>query len=144
MFVQESERLIQNMVDFQCPPNFHITQKSCHFGNQTSILSYQPELDQNQILDILTSYPFPEIELEDKCESELQFSDSSLILESISTPVVLPKLSNILEPVLIPIISELESSFHPFTFLPWTKIKIQFSSIHLNLPKISRTILTFW
>ena len=113
-FVQESERLNQNMVDFKCPPNFHMTQESCHFRNQVSISSYRPKLDQNQSLDILTSYSFSEIELEDECEPELHFSDSSPILESISTPVVLPKLNNILEPVLISIL-ELEliiSSIH--------------------------------
>ena len=46
-FVQESERLIQNMVDFQCPLNLHMTQESYHFGTQASISSYQPELKQN-------------------------------------------------------------------------------------------------
>ena len=75
--------------------------ESCHFENQASILSYQPELDENQILDILACYLFFEIELEDECEPEFQFSNSSPILESISTHVVLPELSNILEPVLI-------------------------------------------
>ena len=44
-----------------------MTKESCHFGNQASISSYQLELDQNQTLDILASYPFPEIELEDEC-----------------------------------------------------------------------------
>ena len=72
----------------------------------------QPELDQHQILDSLTSYPIPKIELEVECEPDLQFSDLSLILESISTPVVLPKLSNILELILIPI-PELESTISP-------------------------------
>jgi len=71
-FVQEFERLIQIMVDFQRPPNFHMTQESSHFGNQISISSYQPELDQNQILDILTSYPFSKIKLED--DVNLSFS----------------------------------------------------------------------
>ena len=47
-------------------------QELCHFRNQDSVSSYQPELDQNQILDILTSYSFLEIELEDECE--LRFS----------------------------------------------------------------------
>ena len=61
----------------------------------------------------MTSYPFPEIEVEDKCEPEFQFSNSSPILESILTPVVLPELSNVLESVLIPIISELESIISP-------------------------------
>jgi len=86
-----------------------MTQESGHFGNQASISSCQPKLDQNQILDILASYSFPEIELEDEYEPELHFDDSSPIFESISTPVVLPKLSNIFEPVLNPIIFELES-----------------------------------
>ena len=58
------------MAGFQCPPNFHMTQESCHFGNQVSISSYQPELEQNQIFDILASYLFHEIELEDECELE--------------------------------------------------------------------------
>ena len=52
------------------------------FGNPASISSYQPELDQHQILDSLTSYPISEIEIEYECEPELQFNDSSPILES--------------------------------------------------------------
>ena len=104
-FVQETELIMQNMIGFLSPSNVHITQESCHFENLASISSYQPELDQNQIFDILISYPFPETELEDEFEPELQFSDP---IESISTPVVLPKLSNILELVLIPIISKLD------------------------------------
>ena len=93
------------MIEFPCPLDVHMTQESFHFRNPASISSYQPELDQYQPLDSLASYPFPEIELEDECEPELQFSDSSPILESITTPVVLSKLSNILEPVLILIIT---------------------------------------
>ena len=81
-----------------------MTHKSCHFRNPASISLYQPKLDQNQPLNSLASYPFSEIELEDECEPEVQVSDSSPILESISTLVVLPKLSNVLEPPLIPII----------------------------------------
>ena len=73
-FMQEFERLIQNMVDFQCLPNFDMTKESCRFENQASISSYRPEFDQNQSLDILTSYPFSEIELEDEYEPELQFN----------------------------------------------------------------------
>ena len=87
MFVQEPKRLVQNIVDFQCPPNFDMTKESCHFGNQALISSFEPELDQNQILDILISYPFSKIELKDQCKHELQFSDSSPILESMSTHV---------------------------------------------------------
>ena len=61
----------------------------------------------------MTSYPFPEIELEDECGPELQFSDSCPILESISAPVMLPKLSNVFEPALNPIIPEHESIISP-------------------------------
>ena len=61
----------------------------------------------------MVSYPFPEIELDDECEPELQYSASSPILESILTLIVLPELSNVHEPVLIPIISELESIISP-------------------------------
>ena len=57
---------MQNMIEFPCPSNVHMTQESCHFGNPASILSYQPELDQHQILDSLTSYSIPKIELEVK------------------------------------------------------------------------------
>ena len=45
-----------------------MTQEPCYFINQASISLCQPKLDQNQILDILTSYSFFEIELEDECE----------------------------------------------------------------------------
>ena len=112
------------------------------FWKPASISSYQPELDQNPITT-LASYPFPEIELEDECEPELQVSDSSPFIESLSTPVVLPKISDVLEPVLIPIFPELDSTISPFTYLLWTKIKIPFHYIHLNLPKILKTTLTF-
>ena len=61
----------------------------------------------------MISSPIPEIEFEDECETELQYSDSSPILKSISTPVIFPKLSNYLKPVLIPIIPELESIISP-------------------------------
>jgi len=104
---------MQNTIDFPCPPNVHTTHELCHFGNPASISSYQPKLDQHQSLDSLASYPFLEIELEDECEPELQFNDLSPILESISTPVVLPELSNVLEPVLIPIVPEPESIILP-------------------------------
>ena len=70
-FIQETEQIIQNMNKFPCPSDVHMTQESCHFGNPASISSYQPELDQYSIPDTLTSYPFPEIKLEDECEPEL-------------------------------------------------------------------------
>ena len=81
-------------------------------------------------IDKLASSHFYEIELNKECDFDPQICDPVQIPESILTPVVLPKLSNILEPVLIPIISELEPIISPIHFLPWTKIKIQFHYIH--------------
>jgi len=103
----------QSLTDTYIPNSTDCTKESCHFENPASISLYQPKLDQHHILDNLTSYPIPEIELEDEYEPELQFSDSIPVLESISTPVVLPKLSDVLEPVLIPIIPEPESIISP-------------------------------
>ena len=97
-----------------------MTQESCHFENSASISSYQPELDQNPITT-LASYPFSEIELEDECEPELQVSDSSPFIKSLSIPVVLPKLSDVLEPVLITIIPELDSIISPIHILSMDK-----------------------
>jgi len=70
-FVQETERIMQNTIDFPCPSN---VQESCHLGNPASISSYQPELDQHPITYCSVSYTFPEIKLEDECEPELQFN----------------------------------------------------------------------
>ena len=67
-FVQETEHIMQNTIDFPCPPNVHTTHESCHFENPASISSYHPELHQHQPRDSLASYQFPEIELEDECE----------------------------------------------------------------------------
>ena len=44
-FVQEIERIIQNMNKFPYPSDVPMTQESCRFGNPVSISSYQPELD---------------------------------------------------------------------------------------------------
>ena len=44
-FMQETERIMQNMIEFSYPSDVHMTQESCHFENPASILSYQPELD---------------------------------------------------------------------------------------------------
>ena len=51
-----------------------LTQDSCYFGNQNSILAHLFELDQTQTfenpIDSLTSYPFSKIELENECDHE--------------------------------------------------------------------------
>ena len=89
-------------------------------------------------------YPIPEIEFEDECEPELQFSDSSPILKSISTPVVLPKLSNVLEPVLIPIIPKHKLIISPI-HIPSVDENQDSISLHpFELSKILGTTLTFW
>ena len=69
-FVEETERIIQNMNKFPCPLDVHMTQESSHFENPASISSYQPELDQPQPLDSLASYQILEIELADECEPQ--------------------------------------------------------------------------
>jgi len=72
--INESEQSLscQPLTDPYIPNSTDWTQESCHFGNLASILSYQLELDQHHILDILASYPFPEIELELESDPDLQ------------------------------------------------------------------------
>ena len=96
-FVQESERQIQNMFDFHCLLNFHMTQESCHFENHASISLCRSKLDQNQILDILASYPFSEIELERECDSNSQVGNSISLFDSIMTLVSLQEFFHISE-----------------------------------------------
>ena len=83
------------------------------FEKQDSILAHPFELTQtlnfeNEV-DILASYPFPEIELE--YDPEPQLSDSILLPDSIMTPVSSPDFNlfpeSILDPV--PIHHEIES-----------------------------------
>ena len=52
----------QPLIDPYIPNSIDWNHESCHFGNSDSISSYQPELYQNQTLDILVSYSFSEIE----------------------------------------------------------------------------------
>ena len=88
------------MTDPYVPNSADWTQESCHFGNRTSISSYQPELDQHHIPDILTSYPFPEIELDLECDPEPHVKNSILLFDSIMTPVSLPDFFSIPESTL--------------------------------------------
>ena len=59
--VNEESLSCQPLTNPYIPNSTDWTRESCHFGNLASISSYQPELDQYQILDSLTSYPIPEI-----------------------------------------------------------------------------------
>ena len=69
-------------------------QESCCFGNQDSILAHPFEFNQTQNfenhIDILASYPFSEIELENEYDPEPQLGNSILLPDSIMTPVSSP------------------------------------------------------
>ena len=79
----------QPLTNSAMPNSIDMTQDSCHFGNQDSISAHPPELVQtSNPIDILASYPFPEIELEHEYDHELQISDSILLPGSIMTPVL--------------------------------------------------------
>ena len=83
------------------PNSINWTQESCYFGNQGSISAHPFELDQTTSfeshIDILTSYPFPEIEIKPDCDPELYVSNSISLFNSIMTPVSLPDFFSIPE-----------------------------------------------
>ena len=54
-------------------------------------------------IDILASYPFPEIELENEYDPESQLGDSILLPDSIMTPVSLSNFNPFSESVLNPV-----------------------------------------
>ena len=70
-----------------------MTQESCYFRNQDLISPYPFELDQTpsfeSFIDILVSYPFPEIELEYESNPEPQVGNSISLFDSIMTLVSL-------------------------------------------------------
>ena len=74
--VREESLSCQPLTNLYIPNSTDWTHKSCHFKNPASFSSYQPELDQHQPLDILASYPFPEIELEHESDTEPHVGDS--------------------------------------------------------------------
>ena len=89
-----------------------LTQDSCHFEHQDSISAHPPELvHTSNPIDILASYPFPEIELEHEYDHEPQISDSILLPDSIMTPVSSPDFNPFPESVLdpVPVHCEIES-----------------------------------
>ena len=65
-----------------------------YFRNQDSITVHPFELDQTPSfeshIDILASYPFPEIEIEYESDPEPQVGNSISFFDSIMTPVSLP------------------------------------------------------
>ena len=71
--INESEESLscQPLTDPYIPNSTDWTHESCHFGNPDSISDHTFELDHTPSyenrLDILASYPFPEIETEPDC-----------------------------------------------------------------------------
>jgi len=84
-----------------------LTQDSCYFRNQDSISVHPFEVDQHQIfenhIDVLVSYPFSEIELENECDLEPQLGNSFLLLDSITTLVSSPDCKPFPESILDPV-----------------------------------------
>ena len=84
----------QLLTNSDIPNSIDLTQDSCHFGNQDSISAHPSELDQisnvENPIDILASYPFPEIELEYEYDPESQLGNSISLPDSIMTEVFLP------------------------------------------------------
>ena len=80
--INESEESLscQPLTNPCIPNSTDWTQESCYFRNQDSISEHTFEIDQTPSyesrLDILTSYPFPEIEIEPKCDPEPHVSNS--------------------------------------------------------------------
>ena len=66
-WINESEESLssQPLTNPYIPNSIDLTQDSCHFENQDSISAHPSELDQTSnvenFIDILASYPFPEI-----------------------------------------------------------------------------------
>jgi len=70
----------QPLTNSTMPHSIDMTQDSYHFGNQDSISACSPELVQtSDPIDILASFPFPEIELEHEYDPELPLDDSILL-----------------------------------------------------------------
>ena len=97
------------------PNSIDLTQDSCHFENQDSISAHPSELVQTSNVkdpvDILASYPFPEIELEHEYDPEPQLGNLNSLPDSIMTEVFLPEFRPFPESVLdpVPVHCEIES-----------------------------------
>ena len=82
----------------------------------------------------MASSHFSKIELNEKCDLDSQICDPVQIPESILTPILLPKLSNILESVLIPtpVILEHESLILRHILLLENECGLKFQLLDLN------------
>ena len=94
--INESEESLfcQPLIDPYISNSTDWTHESCHFGNLDSISEHTFELDHTpsyeNCLDILTSYPFSEIDIEPECDPEPHISNSISLFDSIMTPISLP------------------------------------------------------
>ena len=94
--INESEESLswQPLTNSYIPNSTDWTYESCHFRNPASISEHTFELAQSPSyenrLDILASYPFPEIEIEYDSDPKPQVGDSISLFDSIMTPVSLP------------------------------------------------------
>ena len=97
--INESEDSLscQPLTDPYIPNSIDWTHESYHFGNSDSISEHIFELDDTPSyenrLDILASYPFPEIETESECDPEPHVSNSISLFDSIMTPISVPYFS---------------------------------------------------
>ena len=112
IYKNEKTLSYQSLTNSAIPNSIDLTHDSCHFGQQDSISAHPPELVQTlNPIDILASYPFPEIELEHKYDPELQLGNSISLSDSILTEVFLPEFRPFPESVLdsVPVHCEIES-----------------------------------
>ena len=97
-----------------------LTQDSCYFENQDSISAHPSELVQTSNvkdpIEILASYPFPEIELEHEYDLEPGLGNSAPLFDSMLTPVSLPHFNTFIESTfdLVPNHREIESPIFYF------------------------------
>jgi len=110
LFRNEETLSYQPLTNPAMQHSIDMTQDSYHFGNQDSISAQPSELVQtSDPIDILASFPFPEIELEN--DPELSLDDSILLPDPIMTPVPSPDFTpfpkSVLDPV--PVHFEIES-----------------------------------
>ena len=115
IYKNEETLSFQPLTNSAIPNSIDLTQDSCHFENQDSILAHPSELVQisnvKNPINILESYPFPEIELEHEYDPELQLGNSISLPDSILTEVFLPEFRPFPESVLdlVPVHCEIES-----------------------------------
>jgi len=93
IYKNEETLSYQPLTNQDIPNSIYLTQDSCHCGNQDSISAHPPELDQTSNIenpiDILVSYPFPEIEPEHEYDPESQLGNSISMPAFIMTEVFL-------------------------------------------------------